>query len=74
MLKGFEMTPDSFLTTLIGFNIGVELAQVIIVLGVVAMLLALRGLKLNYQQLAVVPVSVLIALIGVWWGVERLIT
>jgi len=74
MLKGFEMMPDSFLTTLIGFNIGVELAQVIIVLGVVSVLLLLRKLKLNYQQLAVVPVSVLIALIGVWWGVERLIT
>ncbi|MBT5165367.1 MAG: HupE/UreJ family protein, partial [Candidatus Thioglobus sp.] len=49
-------------------------AQVIIVLGVVSVLLLLRKLKLNYQQLAVVPVSVLIALIGVWWGVERLIT
>jgi len=73
MLKEFEMAPDSFITTLIGFNIGVELAQVVIVFAVVGVLLTLRRLKLNYRQLAVIPVSVLIALVGFWWGVERLI-
>ena len=73
MLKEFEMAADSFVTTLIGFNVGVELAQVVIVLGVVSILLILRRLKLNYRQLVVVPISVLIALIGFWWGVERLI-
>jgi hypothetical protein len=73
MLKEFEMTPDSFLTTLIGFNIGVELAQVVIVLGVVSMLLLLRRFQFNYRQLAVIPVSIIITLIGFWWGIERLI-
>ena len=73
MLKEFEMAPDSFVTTLIGFNVGVELAQIVIVLGVVSALLTLRKLKLNYRQLAVVPTSILIALIGFWWGIERLI-
>jgi len=73
MLKEFEMAPDSFVTTLIGFNVGVELAQIVIVLGVVSVLLTLRKLKLNYRQLAVIPASIVIALIGVWWGVERLI-
>ena len=72
MLKSFEMTADSFATTLIGFNVGVELAQVVIVLGVVGVLLILRRLKLDYRQLAVIPISILIALIGFWWGVERL--
>jgi hypothetical protein len=73
MLKEFEMAPEFFVTTLIGFNIGVELAQVVIVLGVVGVLLILHRLKLNYRQLVVVPISILIALIGFWWGVERLI-
>ncbi|WPE18237.1 HupE/UreJ family protein [Candidatus Thioglobus autotrophicus] len=73
MLKNFEMAPDSFATTLIGFNIGVELAQVVIVIGVVGVLLILRRLRLNYRQLAIIPISILIALIGFWWGVERLI-
>ncbi len=73
MLKEFEMAPDSFLTTLIGFNIGVELAQIVIVLFVVLTLLGLRSLKLNYRQLAVIPVSIIISIVGVWWGVERII-
>lgn len=72
MLKEFDMSPDSFLTTLIGFNVGVELAQIVIVLSVVAVLLLLRKLKLNYQQLAVIPISVIISIIGIWWGIERL--
>jgi hypothetical protein len=75
MLKEFEMAPESFLTTLIGFlMLGVELAQIVIVLAVVILLLTLRALGMNYRQLAVVPISIVIALIGLWWGVERLIT
>ncbi len=73
MLKSFDMAPESFLATLIGFNLGVELAQIAIVLGVVVVLLTIRGLKLNYRKLAVMPVSILIALIGFWWGIERII-
>ncbi|SFV80047.1 Membrane protein [hydrothermal vent metagenome] len=72
MLKEFEMAPETFLTTLIGFNVGVELAQIVIVSGVVVVLLTLRALQLNYRQLAIVPISILIAMIGLWWGVERL--
>jgi len=72
MLREFEMTPDSFLMTLIGFNVGVELAQVVIVFGVVSVLLVLRALKLNYRQLMVIPISIIISIIGIWWGIERL--
>jgi hypothetical protein len=36
------------------------------------LLLSLRALGWNYRQLVVIPVSVLIALIGFWWGLERL--
>jgi hypothetical protein len=72
MLQEFELSPESFLSTLIGFNVGVELAQVMIVTVVVMLLLSLRALGWNYRQLVVIPVSVLIALIGFWWGLERL--
>lgn len=73
MLKEFEMVPDSFLTILIGFNVGVELAQILIVLFVVLTLLGLRALKLNYRKLAVIPISVIISIVGIWWGIERLV-
>ncbi|MDC9715598.1 MAG: HupE/UreJ family protein [Gammaproteobacteria bacterium] len=73
MLKSFEMTEDNFLTTLIGFNIGVELAQVVIVLSVVTLLLLLKIAKINYRKIAVMPASLVIAMIGVYWGIERLV-
>ena len=73
MLKEFEMTQDSFLTTLIGFNVGVEIAQVAIVLAVVAILLLMRKFSLNYRRLAIIPTSIIISIVGIWWGIERLL-
>lgn len=73
MLKSFKMTDDNFVTTLIGFNIGVELAQIVIVLSVVSILLIVRILKLDYRKLVVAPASIIIAMIGFWWGIERII-
>lgn len=73
MLKSFEMNADNFLTTLVGFNVGVESAQVVIVLSIVAVLLVLRTLKLNYRKLAVVPISLIIATIGIYWSIVRIV-
>ena len=72
MLKSFEMATENFLVTLIGFNIGVEIAQLAIVLTVVVLLLLLRLFKINYRVVAIVPISVLISIVGVYWAVERL--
>ncbi|SMN12282.1 putative membrane protein [uncultured Candidatus Thioglobus sp.] len=73
MLRSFEMTADNFFTTLIGFNIGVELAQVVIILTVVIALFLLKTAKFNVRKIAIIPVSALITVIGIWWGVERLL-
>jgi hypothetical protein len=42
MLKSFKMSADNFLTTLISFNVGVELAQIVIVSGVVFLLFFIK--------------------------------
>ncbi len=73
MLKTFEMPAQHFFVTLLGFNVGVEIAQIAIVLFVVSIVLGAKALKLNYHQLLVTPISIVIALIGVWWGIERII-
>jgi hypothetical protein len=73
MLKAFEMRPETLFSTLIGFNIGVELAQIALVLGVVLLLVLLKKLRLNYQKIAIFPASVVIAILGIWWGIERII-
>lgn len=73
MLREFDMTPDNFINTLISFNIGVELAQILIVLSILLILLLFKKYNLNYQKYIVVPVSVIISLIGIYWGIERII-
>ena len=62
---------ESFLTALLSFNVGVELGQ----LAVVAVLLALlHGLSDpdRFRRYAVRPGSIAIAMMGLYWGVERL--
>ncbi|BBB23693.1 conserved hypothetical protein [Isorropodon fossajaponicum endosymbiont JTNG4] len=72
MLKSFKMSSDNFLTTLISFNIGVELAQIVIVSGVVLLLFFIKSLNLNYKKIVIIPTSIVISLIGIWWGIERI--
>ncbi len=73
MLKSFKMSSDNFLTTLISFNVGVELAQIVIVSSVVLILFFIKSLNLDYKKIAIIPTSIVIALIGTWWGINRLI-
>ena len=74
MLKNFDMEPDSFLVTLIGFNVGVELAQIAIVICVLLTVLINKKIFPNhYRQVLIIPVSVIISIIGFWWGIERVI-
>ncbi len=72
MLKDFDMTKENLMSTLIGFNVGVELAQLVIVVGVVGILLLLKALKIDHRKWAVIPASILIGTIGLVWGFERI--
>ena len=69
------LAPEQFWSSLIGFNIGVELGQLSVV--VLAALLsipinsALERSRYSYRQVVVIPASVVIALIGLWWAVTR---
>ena len=62
---------DSFLTALLSFNVGVEIGQVLVV-GV--LLVALHGLKDTdrFHRYALRPGSLVIAMAGLYWAVERL--
>jgi hypothetical protein len=61
---------DAFLTALLSFNAGVELGQLAVV---AALLLVMRGLEEpeRFQRYALRPGSLAIALIGLYWAVER---
>ena len=71
VLGEFGLPQAQFMPALIGFNIGVEIGQ----LTVIAIAFGLVGLwfgrKPWYRARIAIPASVLIALIGAYWFVER---
>jgi len=72
MLADFGMPEDAFLTALVSFNVGVELGQLAVV-GLAFLAVGFwLGDKPYYRRLVVIPGSLLIALIGLYWTWERL--
>lgn len=73
MLSEFGLPQGQFIPALLGFNVGVELGQ----LTVIAMAFLAVGLwfgrKSWYRPAIAVPASAVIALVGAYWFVERVI-
>lgn len=72
VLADFGMPADAFLTALVSFNIGVELGQLAILLGGFMLLSYWFGHKVWYRSWVVVPGSLAIAAIGLYWTIDRL--
>lgn len=76
VLSDFGMPDNAFATALISFNIGVEIAQVAIILVAYFILAYWFRNKLDneqqYRRIVVIPASLLIALIGLYWTYERI--
>lgn len=71
VLIDLGLPDDQFLTALIGFNIGVELGQLSIVLA--AWFLLHRFFSRPwYRTKVVLPASLLIAMTGSWWAFQRI--
>jgi HupE / UreJ protein len=62
---------NNFFTSILSFNLGVELGQVAIIVGVFAIVIIPFGKKGWYRKGVVYPLSVLIALVAAYWTVQR---
>ena len=72
VLADFGMPERAFATALIAFNIGVELGQLVVVaLGYLALGIWF-GRRPDYRRWVVIPGSLSIAMIGLYWTWERL--
>jgi hypothetical protein len=71
VLKGLGLPENQFLKVLVSFNLGVEGGQ-LAVIGMAAILTAWMWKKPWYHRRVVVPVSALIAAIGLFWFVQRI--
>jgi hypothetical protein len=73
------LPPGQFWSALIGFNVGVEIGQLSVIL--VAALLGIAARRWlqdpagerRYRKFVARPASLLIGLTGLWWGISRLL-
>jgi len=69
------LPPEQFWSSLIGFNIGVEVGQLSVVAAAAILSVPITRLlgrtRFSYRQVVVIPISLVIALIGMWWAVAR---
>ena len=74
-IREVGLPPGQFWSSLIGFNLGVEIGQLAVVLAAVLLSIpvksALARYNLSYRLSVVMPASILIAGIGLWWAIAR---
>jgi len=63
---------NSYLTSLVVFNVGVELGQLAVILSAFFLFGKWFGKKSYYRKAIVIPLSVLITLMAGYWTVERI--
>jgi hypothetical protein len=63
---------NSYLISLVMFNVGVELGQLTVIISAYFLLAKWFGDKPYYRKYIVIPLSVLIAIIAFYWTVQRL--
>ncbi len=70
-LNEIGLPPDKFFTSILSFNIGVELGQVAVIAAMFLLIIIPLRKKINYRKLVVYPLSILIGIIAAYWTVER---
>jgi len=71
VLKDLGLPQREFINALISFNVGVELGQITIILGAWWLFGKWFNQKPWYRQRIVNPLSLLIAIIALYWTIER---
>ncbi|MGN6402389.1 MAG: HupE/UreJ family protein [Flavisolibacter sp.] len=71
-LNEIGLPRNKFFTSIISFNAGVEIGQIMVILSVFLLLIFPLGKKPWYKKRVVYPISMLIALIAAYWTVQRM--
>ena len=71
-LGSLGLPQNAYLTSLIMFNVGVELGQLAVILAAFFLFGKWFGNKLYYRKAIVIPLSILITIMAGYWTVERL--
>ena len=71
-LNEMGLPQNAYLTSLLSFNVGVELGQITVILAAFLLFGKWFGQKIYYRRLIVIPLSVMIAVVAVYWTQERI--
>jgi hypothetical protein len=71
-LSNLGLPRESFFSSLLLFNVGVELGQLTVILALYFLAGKWFGNKPWYRKYIVIPVSILIAVVALYWFAERL--
>jgi uncharacterized membrane protein len=71
-LNEIGLPRNQFYTSIVSFNVGVEVGQIAIIAFIFSTLVYFFGNKLWYKKVIVYPLSIAIALIAGFWTLERL--
>lgn len=71
-LNSVGLPQTKFFTSVISFNIGVELGQIMVILLVFGLIIIPFGKLKNYKQVIVYPLSIIIACIALYWTIQRM--
>jgi hypothetical protein len=71
VLGDLGLVQGQFILSLIAFNIGVEFGQLAVILMAFLVLRLPFGESAYYRRLVVIPCSAAIAMVGIWWAIER---
>jgi len=71
-LSNLGLPQNSFLSSLVMFNAGVELGQLTVILLAWLLLAKLFGHKPYYRRFIVIPLSALIAIVAGYWVLQRI--
>ncbi|MEP6646632.1 MAG: HupE/UreJ family protein [Saprospiraceae bacterium] len=71
-LNEIGLPRDAFITSILSFNVGVELGQITIIVVVFATIIRIFGDKPWYRRRVVYPISIVIACIAAYWTVQRI--
>lgn len=70
-LNAIGLPRNKFYTSILSFNAGVEIGQVIVIICVFILIIIPFGQMKKYRKFIVYPLSILIALIASYWFVKR---
>jgi hypothetical protein len=70
-LNEIGLPRNKFYTSILSFNAGVEIGQIIVIASVFALIIIPLGKRKGYRKYVVYPLSVFIALIAGYWTIQR---